>query len=137
MKQLLALNAGEKYTIVRYGEMGFVFAVQLIVNAFEVKPYAQYRESVYLIFRKKGARKASAMRFFPNDDYLVYSGWVEVNTSMFVSISVSASGMTCRTSLLSCDREYLHIAKRSVPAAPIFEKITPLPNADTATISKE
>ena len=134
MKQLLELKSGEKYTIVRFGDMGFVFSVQLALKQVKIESYAQYPESVVLIYLPKRKRSLRGMRFLTNEDYLVYPGWVEVATEMFVSSSKSETGFTVSQSLLSCDREYLMIAKRSVATEPLFEKITPMPNADTARI---
>ncbi len=134
MNTLRDLKPAEKYTIVRFGEMGFLFSVQLTLIRVDIKPFAQYPESVVLVFRKKCGRAPSGLRFLPNDDFLVYEGWVNVNTEMYVSSSVSPTGMNCKQSLLSFDREYLMIAKRSVGKEPLFEKISPSPNSDTAAI---
>ena len=130
MKQLMTLTIGQKYTVVKFGEMGFIFALQITLMESKITPYAQYQETVVLAFKQKGKRNIRQIRIFERDDYLVYEGWVSVNTEMYVEQLSDG----CKRSLLSFDREYLQIAKRSVANAPLLERLTPCSNADTAAI---
>jgi hypothetical protein len=135
MKPLSTLKIGSRYTVVRFGEMGFLYARQIELVQYKVEPYAQYPESEILIYREKGKRKIAGTRFLPNDDYLVYKGWIDVKTEMFVSESDSPTGFRCKQSLLSFDREYFNRAKASVSQAPLMGKITPCAATDTASIT--
>jgi hypothetical protein len=78
---------------------------------------------VLLIFKLKGKRNLRQIRVIGRDDYLVYEGWVAVNTEMYVE-EEQVGGMTVRRSLASCDIEYLLRAKRSVAQAPLIEQVS-------------
>lgn len=123
MKQLMALKPGQKYTFVKMGDMGFPFALQLQLIDQKIEPYAQYAESVVLIFKLKGKRNLRQIRIIGRDDYLVYEGWVPINTEMYVE-EEKVGDMTVRRSLSSCDIEYLLRAKRSVAQVPLIEQIS-------------
>lgn len=123
MKQLSILNIGQKYTLVKMGDMGFCFSVQFELVEKRVEPWAQYSETVLLVFKEKKKRSLRGIRIIQRDDFLIYDGWVEANTEMFVEVDNSGP-LTVRKSLASCDIEYLLRAKRSVPQAPLIEQIS-------------
>jgi hypothetical protein len=123
MNALTALKEGQRYTVVKMGDMGFCFSVQFELVEKRIEPWAQYAESVLLIFKQKGKRNLRQIRFINRDDFLVYEGWVEANTEMFVEEDKSGP-FTVKKSLLSCDIEYLLRAKRSVTKAPLIEQIS-------------
>ena len=120
MKELLNLQIGKRYTIVRQGGMGFVFASHVEITDVKNEPYAQYTESIRLVFKLKGKRNLREMRFLPRDPYLVWEGWQVVNTEMYVESS-QENGFTVRKSLASFDPESFARAKRSVSHLPIIE----------------
>lgn len=125
MKNLSALKIGSRYTLVKMGDMGFPFAAHLELVDRKITPYAQYAETVLLTFKLKGKRNLRELRIFERDDYLIYEGWVAVNTEMYVeTLPPSPGGLTCKRSLTSFDVEYLLRAKRSVAQAPLIEKIS-------------
>lgn len=136
MKQILDLKIGEKYTIVRYSDLGFLFSVQLTVQKTDTVPWAQYAETVILWYRKKFERKPKGMRFCPRDQFLVFSGWVEVNTDMWVEKGTSGAGFATKKSLPSFSQEYLKRALASVPAKPLHQLIDPPLSELGATISE-
>ena len=123
MEQLKQLEIKQKYTLVKMGDMGFCFKVQFELIEIKNEPWAQYPESVLLIFKEKRKRNLRAIRFLPRDNFLVYSGFVDANTEIGISTS-QGDGYTVTKSLMSCDVEYLFRAKRSVEQTPIIEKIT-------------
>lgn len=123
MKRLMALKAGHKYTLVKMGDMGFPFALHLELASQKIESYAQYAETVLLIFKLKGKRNLRQIRVLDRDDYLVYEGWIEVNTNMYVEKDESGP-LTIQRSLSSCDIEYLLRAKRSTKQTPLIEKIS-------------
>ncbi|MBS1983212.1 MAG: hypothetical protein JST16_03490 [Bdellovibrionales bacterium] len=120
MKELTQLEIGKRYTIVRQGDMGFVFKSHVEIVGAKLEPYAQYPESVLLTFKLRGKRNLRGMRFCPRDSYIVWEDWLSVNTEMFVE-TTEQSGMIVRKSLASCDPEYFERAKRSVSEMPLIE----------------
>ena len=47
MKELSALKVGHRYTLVKLGDMGFPFTAHLELASQEIKPYAQYAETMF------------------------------------------------------------------------------------------
>ena len=123
MKELTALKVGHRYTLVKLSDFGFPYAAQLELAESKVEPYAQYPETVVLAFKLKGKRKLRHLRIFNRDEYLVYQGWIEVNTEMYVETLPGTDDTTVSRSLRSFDNEYLYRAKRSVAQKPLIEKI--------------
>ena len=105
MEQLKQLEIKQKYTLVKMGDMGFCFKVQFELIEIKNEPWAQYPESVLLIFKEKRKRNLRAIRFLPRDNFLVYSGFVDANTEIGISTS-QGDGYTVTKSLMSCDVEY-------------------------------
>lgn len=124
MKQLSALKIGQKYTFVKLSEFGFPHAVKIELVEFKIESYAQYPETTVLKFKLKGKRNLRGLRIFERDSYLVYEGWVEVDTEMYVeTLPATPGGLPCQRSLSSFDNEYLMRAKRSVPQIALIENI--------------
>ena len=123
MKELTALKLGHKYTLVKLSDFGFPYSAQLELAESKVEPYAQHAETVILAFKLKGKRKLRHLRIFNRDEYLVYEGWLEVDTEMYVETLPSTDDTTVSRSLRSFDNEYLYRAKRSVAKTPLIEKL--------------
>ena len=124
MKQLSVLKIGQKYTLVKLGDFGFPFTLQLELVEHKIVPYAQHRETALLTFKLRRKRNPRQLRIFERDEYLVYEGWVEVDTEMYVKTLPAINGLTCKQSLRSFDNEYLMRAKRSVPQPPLIDNIS-------------
>lgn len=120
MKELTQLQTGKRYTIVRQGSMGFVYSEHIELVEVTNEPWAQYQETIRLIYKLKGKRNLRQTRFCPRDSYLVWEGWLSVNTDIFVE-TTEENGFIVRKSLGSCDREYFERAKRSVNTSPFIE----------------
>lgn len=120
MKELLNLQIGKRYTVIRQNDMGFIFASHVEITGIKNEPYAQYGESIRLVFKLKGKRNLRQMRFLPHNLYLVWEGWLAVNTEMYIESS-QENRFTVQKSLRSFDPEYFERAKRSVSHSPIIE----------------
>ena len=119
---LTKLEKDQKYTLLVQG-FG-ASSIQITLYDVKVGPYAQYPESVQLIYKAKGKRKLSGSRFHGRDSCVVWQGWVEVNTDPLCTAEVSETGLVVRRSrYASFDSRYFTDAIASVKAAPIFSKI--------------
>ena len=123
MKELTALKVGHRYTLVKLNDFGFPYKAQLELVEQKITPYAQHRETMLLTFKLKGKRNLRELRIFERDNYLVYEGWIEVDTEMFVENVPGVPGLVVQKSLRSFDDEYFTRAKKSVAQAPLIEKI--------------
>ena len=135
MDQLNQLKVGNRYTIVKMGDMGFPFALKIELVELKIEPWAQYQETFLLIFKEKGKRKLRALRFFPRSEFLVYENWHDADTNIFVSTETTPLGTLVRKSLRSCDNEYLLRARRSVKETPLIESIRTNENNSNSLIA--
>ena len=118
---LTQLERGQKYTLLTQG-FGAV-ASKITLLDIKVGSYAQYSESVQIIFKEKGKRKLSSFRFHGSNSCAVWLGWIDVITDPFCAPEVSGSGLTVKRSrYASFDSRYFTDAIASVSAAPIFSK---------------
>ena len=123
MKELTALKVGHRYTLVKLNDFGFPYKAQLELVDQKITPYAQHAETILLTFKLKGKRYLRELRIFERDKYLVYEGWIEVDTQMFVQKLPGVHGLSVQKSLRSFDDEYLNRAKNSVAQLPLIENI--------------
>jgi hypothetical protein len=99
---------GEKVTIVKFSEFGFPVVFETVLHKVENEPYAQYKESLVLIHKPKRKRTLWKNRILPNEELLVYHGWLNIKDEMFYNITKTA-GMTMKESKYGCfDDQYLH-----------------------------
>lgn len=67
---------GEKrMTIAAESEFGGVYTMHVTMESAEIKPYAQYRESIELRFKKRGGRSLYGMRIYGTKPIAVFAGW--------------------------------------------------------------
>lgn len=67
---------GEKrMTIAAESEFGGVYMMHVTMESAEIKPYAQYRESIELRFKKRGGRTVYGMRIYGTRPIAIFSGW--------------------------------------------------------------
>lgn len=121
------LEIGKTYTMVKYGEFGFPYKVQFKLIGKEVKPYAQYQESLVLMFIEKGKRKQKGIRVHGNNRFAIWEGFVSPNVEMFNAPEAgSIPAITVRKSFgSSFDSSYMERALNSVEQKPlvmVYEK---------------
>lgn len=122
--QLLELKPNDRYTIAFMGEMGFCHSIQFTLESSRSGRFAQYEESVELIFKPKGKRSLRSLRFYGSKTFAVWQGWIEVNTDFFGPASSNGFVTTQTSRYLSCDERYLTDAIASSSATPIITKLS-------------
>lgn len=126
MERLRELIPGNKYTLVGFGEFGFLYQIQMTLKEVRVEPYAQYPVSYVLVFVPERKRSARQVRFYDDRKFIVWDGWVYPNTEMYVRKQVKlydSQPVTIQESWTCFDQRYLTRAKLSVEQAPIIENL--------------
>lgn len=114
------LEVGKMYTMFKYGEFGFPATAQFKLVKKEVAPYAQYPQSLLLMFVIKGKRKTSGVRLYGNNRVAIWEGLENPNSEMYGAPSVGECGVTVRKSIgSSFSNCYMERALKSVEAKPI------------------
>jgi len=121
---LTALERGQQYTLLVMSGFGIgAIAMRITLEDVKVSAYAQYPESVQVIFKQKGKRALQGMRFHGSTSVAVWNGWQDIDTNAFTAPTIS-NGFVCRSGrYLSFDSRYLTDAIASAAASPIFAKI--------------
>jgi len=111
---------GQKATIVKYGEFGFMHSIKCTIQSVYRKDYAQYRNMLHVIYRPQRKRQDYVFRIYDYSRYIVYAGHVDVDTEMFRTTLPSDPGVTVQQSLLSFSDEYITIALNSTNQTPLL-----------------
>ncbi len=121
---LTTLEKGQRYTIATISEFGIgINAIQFTLENITVSPYAQYSESVQLIFKIKGTRKLRGLRFHGSKSFAIWQGWHEIRNDAFTAPTIS-NGLVCKQSLyMSFDKQYLLDAIKSTSVSPLFTNL--------------
>lgn len=120
---ITTLEKGQRYTVLVHGIFGAV-AIRLTLEDVKVSEYAQYSESVLLIYKPKGKRNSKGMRFHGRETCVIWSGWVELDTNPFSAPTVTESGLVCKAGkYASCDSRFMTDAIASTTIQPIFSKL--------------
>lgn len=120
--ELTNLKIGEKYTLLTQGFFGAV-ASKITLIEVKIGPYAQYQESVQLIFKEKGKRSLSGKRFYGIESCVVWLGWIDVDTDPLSEPEDNGIMLVRRSKYASCDSRFLTDAVASVSQKPVFSHI--------------
>jgi hypothetical protein len=116
------LEIDKTYTIFSYNDFGFAYAFTFKLVKVEVKPYAQYRESMVIHYIRKGKRKAQGVRFHGDiNRFAIWEGIVNPNVEMFNAPVSYSNGVTVQRSYgMSFSPCYMETALKSVPQEPMI-----------------
>ena len=105
--ELPSLEKGAKVTLVKMSDFGYPVAIQLKFDTMFLKDWAQYNNCIQIQGKRPRKRKLSAYLIKPNDNFVLFEGWVELNNWT----SVEKDGDVTITSLGTCfDEDNLKIA---------------------------
>lgn len=122
--ELTNLEKGKRYTLLMMSDFGIgAHSMQFTLEDIKVSPYAQYLESVHLVFKLKGTRKLRGLRFYGSKSLAIWKGWQHVNTEAFTAPSVSGDFIVRKSRYPSFDNRYLTDAIECAASAPLFCKI--------------
>jgi hypothetical protein len=122
-REFTKLRQGEKYTMVTGGEMGFVRKTQFVFDSLKFGRYAQYHDSVQVIFKVRRKRNLSSIQFYGIKSFIIWEGFVDPVTDMYGAPKLE-NGLTVRRSkYLSFDLGYFTDALNSVTQNPLICKI--------------
>ncbi|MFB5759073.1 hypothetical protein [Paenibacillus medicaginis] len=118
------LQPERKVTMVMFTEFGFPNAVQTTVKEISVKPYAQYKEALYIIHKPKGKRSEWVNIILPHNDIMIYEGWINVdingitkNTDKYIKYNQL---VTVTQSKYGCfDRRYMSDLLNAIDKQPL------------------
>lgn len=123
-KDLLTLEAGKRYTLLVMSGLGIgAHAIHITMEKAKVGKYAQYDDSVELIFKPKGKRNLRAMQFYGRQEFVVWENWIDLNTEAFTQGKERPFVIVKRSKYASFDKRYLTDAIASTPIKPLYTKL--------------
>ena len=121
-KDFASLIQGERYTVLFLNEMGLgANSVQFIHHEVHFRAYAQHTDALQLIMKPKRKREFRQMWFRGSKEFVVFKGWIDLDTDMFVAPSVEGPVTVCRSKYPSFDKRYLLDAIKRAKVAPLFQ----------------
>ncbi|QWU14406.1 hypothetical protein SAMN04487895_101716 [Paenibacillus sophorae] len=116
-----ALQPQTKVTIVKFTDFGFPVAIQTVIDHVEVKPYAQYKESLKIVHKPKRKRSLYSNTILPYENFIVYDGWINVDIdSITKTVIKETPSMTVTQGNYACFNDnYLTDILSAVPETPI------------------
>jgi hypothetical protein len=118
------LNQHEKVTIIKFSEFGFPVIRNTVINKAEVKPYAQYNESLQLVHRPKRKRTSYRMTILPYEDVIIYKGWLDLDLEKLTYNIEEGKDVTVKQSkYCSFDNKFLNDVMKNIKAEPIVKII--------------
>lgn len=115
--KILSSKINQKITIFKHNDFGFPVATKCILHEVKVKDYAQYKDSIFLIFTPKGKRTKYQIILHGYESVLFYDNHIELNKEMYTQ--ELSSGM--KQSELSFSKNYIQNAKNSTDKKPFLE----------------
>lgn len=113
------VKEGQKVTILNFNDFGFPATTQTTIKEAFVKSYAQYDNALFIIHKPKRKRTYIRKVFTPNETVLIFDGWHELKTDMFVNSSKTHNAIT-QNSLPCFDSKYIDIVLQSAKVKPML-----------------
>lgn len=74
------IQEDQKVTLVRVSDFGFTQTIKMKIKKIFLRDYAQYRNCIQIQGRLPRKRKDSAFLIRPNQEFVMYDGYVDINT---------------------------------------------------------
>ena len=84
--QEIEKRINQKITIFKHNDFGFPSTVKCTLNEVKVKGYAQYKDSLFLIFTPKGKRTKYQVILKGYESILIYDDHIDLNAEMYTEI---------------------------------------------------
>lgn len=131
--EMLKKYTGTKITICALNSFGFPFSLHCVLN--EVEPLSN--EGIILRFKQKRKRSEGYLMFSGNQSLVVYSGYHEINTEMYVQSKISQNGCTIKKSRRCFSSDYLDQMTNSTSETPICYVNTPQEKRNQYDLNEE
>jgi hypothetical protein len=115
--QILASKINQKITIFKHNDFGFPVATKCTLNEVTIKDYAQYKNSLFIVFTPKGKRTKYRIILHGYESVLFYDDHIELDKEMYTQ--ELSGGM--KQSELSFSKNYIENAKNSTDKKPFLE----------------
>ncbi|OXS55010.1 hypothetical protein B1A99_24840 [Cohnella sp. CIP 111063] len=91
------LVPGEKYTLTALTDFGFPYRQHMTILEVSVTPYAQYKESLLIRFKRPRGRKVLSVRFYAqHEEFVIWKGHVSPKTELYGEPVQVDSGLIVR-----------------------------------------
>ncbi|MGM1044857.1 MAG: hypothetical protein ACQEXX_01785 [Bacillota bacterium] len=103
------LTNGRKVTMYKFSDFGFPVVINTVIDSVEVKPYAQYKESLKINHKPKRKRSLYYNQILPNETLVVFDGWIVLDIDKLTSETIKDDRfVTVKQSKYgSFDKEYI------------------------------
>ncbi|WP_431785814.1 hypothetical protein [Paenibacillus lactis] len=117
------LTEGRKVTIVKFNDFGWPVVMNTVIERLEVKPYAQYKESLKIVHKPKRKRTSYYNMILPQESLLVFDGWLNIDTDKLTNnVLKDNDRVTVKQSKYGCfDKRFMIDTLDTVGVNPIVQ----------------
>lgn len=117
------LTEGRKVTIVKFNNFGWPVVMNTVIERLEVKPYAQYKESLKIIHKPKRKRSSYYNMILPKESLMVFDGWLDIDTDKLTNDTIKDNEhVTVKQSKYGCfDKQFMIDALNTAGVNPIVQ----------------
>ncbi|MBT2759877.1 hypothetical protein [Paenibacillus sp. ISL-20] len=117
------LTEGRKVTIMKFNDFGWPVVMNTVIERLEVKPYAQYKESLKIVHKPKRKRTSYYNMILPNESLMVFDGWLNIDTDKLTNnVIKDDEHVTVKQSKFgSFDKQFMADALNTVGVNPIVQ----------------
>ena len=117
------LTEGRKVTIMKFNDFGWPVVMNTVIDRLEVKPYAQYKESLKIIHKPKRKRSLYSNMILPKESLMVFDGWLDIDTDKLInSVIEDNDHVTVKQSKYrSFDKQFMIDALNAAGTNPIVQ----------------
>lgn len=117
------LTEGRKVTIMKFNDFGWPVVMNTVIERLEVKPYAQYKESLKIIHKPKRKRSSYYNMILPKESLMVFDGWLDIDTDKLINnVLEDNDRVTVKQSKYRCfDSQFMVDALNTIGNEPIVQ----------------
>ncbi|WP_220687698.1 hypothetical protein [Paenibacillus lautus] len=117
------LTNGRKVTIIKFNDFGWPVVMNTVIDRLEVKPYAQYKESLKIVHKPKRKRSLYYNMILPKESLMVFDGWLNIDVDKLTNDIIKDNDrVTVKQSKYGCfDNQFMIDALNTVGVNPIVQ----------------
>lgn len=115
------LTNGLKVTLIKLSEFGFPVLINTVIESAEIKPYAQHKDTLYIVHKPKRKKSLYSNRIMPYAEILVYDGWLVIDLDNITKTTLKENEHMKVTQGKYCsfDKNYMIDIKNAIQQQPL------------------
>lgn len=115
------IEPDQKVTIITLSDFCFPVLINTTIEDMTIKPYAQYKDSLFITHKPKSKRKSWELIIRPYQSFMIYDGWLntDIDNISKVTVSSNSSVTVTTTKYHSFDKRFLSDLLSAISETPL------------------